>query len=240
MKRLGRLGFAVAALAGIALFASLGQWQWGRAKQKQQMLVETAEMLQVRDAVSLDGIVDAPVRDFAWVEGHGHFDARGPLLLDNQQREGRTGVRVFRIFVTEPRGLPLLVDLGWLPLPPDRTLPTIDPIEGRIAVRGLLMPPPSAGLALGTGIAPAGAGWLLTRIDMAAIAAATGLSVPPAPRVLRLDPDLPLGYTRDLDILPNTLPPEKHRGYAVQWWALAITVFVVWLVLSLRRTRPKT
>lgn len=238
MTRIGRIGFAVAAVAGIVLFASLGQWQWQRAKQKQQMLADTAEMLAQRDAVPLDAVIDAPVREFAWVEGRGHFDARGPLLLDNQQREGRSGVRVFRLFVTETRGVPLLVDLGWLPLPADRTLPTIAPIEGSIDVSGLLMPPPSAGLALGTGIARAGDGWLLTRIDMAAIAAATGLSVQPAPRVLRLDPDLPLGYTRDLDILPNTLPPEKHRGYAVQWWALAATVLVVWLVLGLRRRKP--
>ena len=240
MTRIGRIGFAVAALAGIALFASLGQWQWQRAKQKQQMLTDTAEMLQTRDAVALDEVIDAPVRDFAWVEGRGQFDARGPLLLDNQQREGRNGVRVFRLFVTEPRGVSLLVDLGWLPLPLDRTLPAIESIEGPLDVRGLLMPPPSAGLALGTGIAPAGEGWLLTRIDMDAIAAATGLSVPPAPRVLRFDPDLPLGYTRDLDILPNTLPPEKHRGYAVQWWTLAVTVLVVWLVLSLRRKKTTT
>lgn len=240
MSRIGRFGLAVAALAGIALFASLGQWQWGRAVQKERMLADTSEMLQARVAVPLDGIVEAPTRDFAWVEGRGHFDERGPLLLDNQQREGRNGVRVFRLFVTGQRGVPLLVDLGWLPLPLDRTLPSIENIEGPVDVRGLLMPPPSAGLALGTGIAPAGEGWLLTRIDMDAIAAATGLSVPPAPRVLRLDPDLPLGYSRDLDILPNTLPPEKHRGYAVQWWALAITVLVVWLVLSLRRRKPTT
>ena len=37
-----------------------------------------------------------------------------------------------------------------------------------------------------------------------------------APRVLRLDPRQPLGYARDLDVLPNTLPPERHLGYAVQ------------------------
>ena len=54
--------------------------------------------------------------------------------------------------------------------------------------------------------------WLLTRVDIAALAA--GLRLPLAPRVLRLDPALPLGYARDLDVLPNTLPPERHRGYA--------------------------
>ena len=50
------------------------------------------------------------------------------------------------------------------------------------------------------------------------------LSIGPslAPRVLQLDPALPLGYARDLDMLPNTLPPERHLGYAVQWFGLAL------------------
>ncbi|MCZ6992416.1 hypothetical protein OH407_24100, partial [Salmonella enterica] len=85
---------------------------------------------------------------------------------------------------------------------------------------------PSAGLALGAPLARQGEGWLMTRVDLAAIADATGLSVPLAPRVLRLDPALPIGYERDLALLANTLPPEKHRGYAVQWFALAAAVLV--------------
>ena len=63
------------------------------------------------------------------------------------------------------------------------------------------------------------------------------LSVPLAPRVLRLDPALPLGYDRDLELLANTLPPEKHRGYALQWFALELAVFVTALILTFRRSR---
>ena len=57
--------------------------------------------------------------------------------------------------------------------------------------------------------------------------------------MLKLDPASPLGYTRDLDILPNTLPPERHLGYAVQWFGLALAVLVTALVLSLRRGRRR-
>ena len=240
MKRPGRLGFALVALvalAGIALFGALGAWQWQRGIDKQQMLLETAELLATRHALPLDAQLARDTRDMAWVSGAGQFDQRGPLLLDNQMRAGRAGVRVYRLFAVEGDATPLLVDMGWLPLPADRTLPPIGLPLGRIALHGLLAPPPSAGIALGRGIAKAEDGWLLTRIDMGAIAAATGLPGPPAPRVLRLDPDLPLGYERDLDVLANTLPPERHRGYAVQWWGLAVTVLVVWLVLGFRRKR---
>ena len=37
---------------------------------------------------------------------------------------------------------------------------------------------------------------------------------------------------RDLVILPNTLTPARHLGYAVQWFGLALTVLVVAVVLT--------
>ena len=63
-----------------------------------------------------------------------------------------------------------------------------------------------------------------------------GLSL--APRILRLDPSLPLGYARDLDVLPNTLPPERHRGYALQWFGLALTTLLLSLYFAFFRRRP--
>src|SRR3546814_5053281 len=101
-------------------------------------------------------------------------------------------------------------------------------------VAGLLAPPPSHGI-LAAVVAEQPAGQLL----------ATGLDAPAlreqlqqpalAPRVLRLDPASPLGYARDLDVLPNTLPPERHRGYAAQWFALAVALFFLVLWRQLRK-----
>jgi cytochrome oxidase assembly protein ShyY1 len=55
--------------------------------------------------------------------------------------------------------------------------------------------------------------------------------------VLRLDPALALGYPRDLDLLSNTLPPERHRGYALQWFGLSLAVLATTFLLYFRR-RP--
>lgn len=228
------VGWTLAVLA-IALFARLGFWQLDRAGQKQATLAAAASTLQARNAQPLAAAAD-PARqaDYEWASGRGRFDARDALLLDNQQRNGRSGVRVYRIFQPDDGDL-LLVDLGWLPLAGARALPEVARPEGRMALRGLLAPPPSAGLAVGPALAPVPQGWLMTRVDVEAIAAATGLSVPLAPRVLRLDPAIDLGYERDLDVLPNTLTPDKHRGYALQWYGLALTVLVIALVLTFRR-----
>lgn len=230
------VGWALALLA-IALFVKLGLWQSQRAVEKQAMLDAAAQVLAQRRTVSLAHAAD-PARRHAydWSGGVGRFDERGPLLLDNQQREGRSGVHAYRVFMPE-EGTPLLVDLGWLPLPGDRAMPEIELPQGRVEVRGLLVPPPSPGLALGSGIARQGEGWVLTRLDMATVSRALELPRPLAPRVLRLDPTVPLGYTRDLQLLVNTLPPDRHRGYAVQWFALAIAVLATALILTFRKAR---
>ncbi|HEY0504474.1 MAG TPA: SURF1 family protein [Lysobacter sp.] len=233
------VGWTAAVLA-IALFANLGLWQSRRAVEKQAMIDAAARVMATREAQPLAIAGDATrSRDYDWATGRGRFDARDVLLLDNQQRNGRTGVRAYRIFVPAQGG-PLLVDLGWLPLPGDRRLPSVPKPEGELELRGLLAPPPSTGLALGPALGRQGEGWLMTRVDLAAIARDTGLSVPLAPRVLRLDPTLPIGFERDLELLPNTLPPDQHRGYAVQWFALALAVLATALILTFRkRRRPK-
>jgi cytochrome oxidase assembly protein ShyY1 len=230
------VGWTLAVLA-IAGFARLGLWQSQRAVEKQAMLDAVAQVLAQRRPLPLAQAADAArTHAYDWSAGRGHFAARGPLWLDNQQRNGRAGVHAYRVFVPDAAP-PLLVDLGWLPLPANRVMPTVALPAGRLEVRGLLTPPPSSGLALGAGIAAQGEGWVLTRVDTDAISRALHLPTPLAPRVLRLDPALHFGYERDLQLLANTLPPERHRGYALQWFALATAVLATALILTFRKSR---
>ena len=230
----------VAAIVLAAGCASLGAWQQGRADEKRVVIAEAAAVLEARDAVPLAAAADPDRVDrLEWSAGRGRFVDVGPFLLDNQRHDGRVGVRAYRVFAPEGAPDALLVDLGWLPLGPGRAMPEVPLPDGVVEVRGLLATPPSPGLRLGTGIAQAGEGWLLTRVEPQAIAAAAGLARPLAPRVLRLDPALPFGHARDLEVLPNTLPPERHLGYAVQWFGLGATVLAVALVLTLRGRRRK-
>ncbi|QOY62506.1 SURF1 family protein [Lysobacter sp. H21R4] len=225
------------ALAVIAGFARLGVWQLQRAVEKQAMLDQAAQVLASRQPLGLDTAADSHSRDgYQWARGSGEFAAGPQWLLDNQQREGRVGVQAYRIFRPD-HGMPLLVDLGWLPLPGDRTMPSVERPAGHLTIEGLLSPPPSGGIALGAGMAEQAEGWLMLRVDLAAISDAAG--TPLAPRVLRLDPASPLGYERDLALLPNTLPPAKHRGYALQWFGLALAVLATALILTFRTPRRR-
>lgn len=229
-------GWALA-LPLAALFAALGAWQFGRGGDKQATLDAVDAQLAGRSprplAMAAD---DSRTQAHDWAAGEGRF-AEGPaVLLDNQQREGRVGVRAYRAFVpSDQAAAPLLVELGWLPLPGDRTLPPV-PRPDATHVAGLLAAPPSPGIGAATAVPQPDGSVLATGLDMQALAPLLG-QPRLATRILKLDPALPFGHARDLDVLPNTLPPERHLGYALQWWALSLAVLVVALVLTLRRPR---
>lgn len=228
----------LAALLAIAGFSVLGHWQLGRQQEKQLMLDQVEATLAAKSALPLAAAADvARARGYDWAAGEGRFAEVPAVLLDNQQRGGRAGVRVYRAFVPASGAAPLLVELGWLPLPGDRTMPAVPQPQGPQRLQGLLAPPPSSGLGQARVAAAGEAGAVVvTGLDAAGLPAALGVPALP-PRVLKLDPDLPLGFARDLDVLPNTLSPEQHLGYAVQWFGLALAVLATALILTFRRPR---
>lgn len=227
----------VLALLAIALFARLGFWQLDRMHQKQAMLDAVRHVLEAREAGPLSLAADpGRAAGYDWAAGDGRFADLPAVILDNQGRDERPGVRAYRVFLPGD-GAPLLVELGWKPLPGDRTMPAV-PRPRAARVEGLLLPPPSPGLARGTPVEQPDGSLLVIAMDLPVLRGALGLDAL-APRVLKPDPAQALagttGYARDLDILPNTLPPDRHLGYAVQWFALAVAMLVIALVLTFRK-----
>lgn len=244
---------SVLAIACIALFSTLGFWQWGRASWKQQFIVDYTAALG-RPALPLwralaqptlprrIDLADVPPPDAIAlplnVDGRGRYDGARTVLLDNQRRGDRVGVNVLSVARVDGSDRALLVDRGWVPLDAARrpTLALTPPADD-IALVGLLVAPPAAGLRwvdlppIAADAAPA----LLPYLDLDVVGAAFGVAL--APAVLKLAPDVDGGFTRDREALPNTLPPEQHRGYAVQWWGMALATLVIWLVLVVRTAR---
>ena len=141
------IGWTLAVLA-MSLFGSLGAWQWGRAEQKEAMLADTARVLAERQPQALALAADASrLQAYDWVVGEGEFLPGPAILLDNQTRDRQPGVRAYRVFLPAGGGEPLLVELGWLPVPGDRTMPAVAPLRGPQRIAGLLGPPPSEGIA---------------------------------------------------------------------------------------------
>ncbi len=228
-------------------FAQAGRWQLERMHEKQAIIDDAARAL-TRDNPQPLLLASDPKRahDYDWAQGSGRI-LNVTLWLDNQQRDGVVGVRMYCVLLPDIGAQPVLVDAGWRPLGGDRVLPEFGcPARGDQRVRGLLAPPPSEGLQHGAALAAQGPErWLAARMDLPAVDAVLHLPARLASRVLRLDSRRLPGddgvmvapNERELVILPNTMPPERHLGYAVQWFGLALTVLVVALVLTIRMKR---
>jgi surfeit locus 1 family protein len=235
-----RLLLVLFGLALSAAFAGLAHWQYQRGEQKAKWLQQAEQARLAAPIALVDALAESSGKEaFARpVAGVIELRAQPRLLLDNQQREGRVGLREYAL--SRPRGSDpdapwLLVDLGWLPMSAQRELPTLEPLPAHLEARGLLTALPGQGLRLGSNPAFSNSPLLLGYLDPAEIGERLGLAVDT--RLLRLDPALDVGHLRDLDVLPNTLPPERHRGYALQWAGLSVAAFVITFLLWFRSRR---
>lgn len=224
----------LAATAAFVLFCGLGVWQVQRAGEKRALIarIERGAAAPVRalpaDADELRRLAYARVR------ARGEFRAQRQFLLDNRIHEGRPGYDVLTPLVLAD-GRTVLVDRGWVPAGPRREpqVPVALAAAGPVTVSGRLSLP-EPGIALGPALAPGG-GWphTITRVDYAALERALGRELVPA--VIRADGDAP--WVLQPRGLEPAFGPMRHYGYAVQWFALALTVVVVTGALSWRRRR---
>ena len=94
-------------------FSALGVWQLQRMHEKQALLAQLPPGREA--AVPLAQALHTP-ETLHWVRQRMHF-LPGTVLLDNQLRDGRAGVKVYQAARADTAATAVLVDLGWLPLP---------------------------------------------------------------------------------------------------------------------------
>jgi len=212
-----------------ALFVFLGNWQWNKGLWRQAEWDAFAR--GVDPPVLLGARNPAELPRFQHVKVTGAFDAAHQFLLDNRTHAGQAGYEVLTPLVL-PDARVLLVDRGWVPLTGFRDrLPDVHlSAPEKVVVTGRLDNLPAPGLALGRMPPPPGRKWpkLTSYPDMSQLALALGSALPE--RIVLLDPAAPFGYVRDWQ--PPGMSPARHLAYAVQWWGFAVTLLIIWAVLS--------
>jgi surfeit locus 1 family protein len=236
------------ALLLLAIFVSLGRWQWDRAAEKRALWADfaaadgtTADGRTGTDVIALGSRSTAELPRYQRVRVRGLLDARRQFLLDNRTHEGRAGYEVLTPLVLED-GRTLLVNRGWVPFTGFRDrLPDVSmdsgAAAGAVTLSGRLDELPTAGLQSGRAAPSRESEWpkITSFPTLPQLEAAIGRSI--EPRVLLLDRDAPFGYTRDWR--PPGTPPERHWSYAIQWWSFAALLVVLYVLLSFRKVnRP--
>ena len=225
---------AVTALL-LAAFVSLGYWQIGRYREKQGMVESFAAGSNTSLELGAQSVAKLP--RYQHVRVRGTYDPSRQVLLDNMpSATGRPGYRVLTPLRRTGSDVLLMVDRGWVPLGATREdLPDVSVGSDAREVSGKLDQLPAPGLRLGDAAAPGSAGWprvlnFPTQPELEAV-----LDAPVEPRLLLLDPGAADGFEREWRPAMR-FGPERHLGYAIQWFALAVALTVIFVALSLKRT----
>lgn len=64
------------------------------------------------------------------------------------------------------------------------------------------------------------------------------LSYPLKPVIILLNPEVGQGYWRDWQPSFGGFGPERHQGYAVQWFALSVALVILYVIAGIRREIP--
>lgn len=231
---------SVAVALLLPLLISLGFWQLDRADQKQALedayqarQAAPAEDLSAQEAIR----PDREAMMWRRVRLRGDYLHEKTFLLDNQIKDGRPGYLVFSPFRLAGTQTVILVNRGWLPMDGGRkAVPEIPPPENTGSIEGTAKKPQSTGLFLGGPAAEALAPGLvrMQQLDLEALEQDNNWSL--LPYVVRLDGESGNRLLRDWEA-PG-FGKEKHQGYAFQWFAMAATLFIIYLVVNMK-SRPE-
>lgn len=222
-------------LLAMALFASLGTWQVWRAEQRAESFDTFAEAGR-RPALTVP-IDDAQFERhrFRWLELRGQYLSSRQILLDSMTHDGRTGYHVltpFRLAGNEPW---VMVNRGWVPADPERLrLPEVNVGESTRTIRARIDALPRPGLTFDN-LPDPGNGWPQVLLFPTFADLEVRLDNALRPYQLLLSPDSTDGFVRVWQ--PRAMPPERHIGYAIQWYSFAVVLSIIGAVLWWRARR---
>ena len=219
----------------MTLFVSLGTWQLWRAEQRAASFDRFARAGE-RSALTVP--VDADQFEeyrYRWLELRGRFLSTRQILLDSMTHEGRIGYQVLTPFQLDGYEPWLLVNRGWIPADPERLqLPVVDVSEETRVIRARIDALPRPGLTFEDPGVSAG-DW--PQVVLFPTFAELEMRLEHSLRhyQLLLSPSVADGFVRVWQ--PRAMPPERHIGYAIQWYSFAFVLGVIGTVLWWRTRR---
>jgi len=225
--------FLAAALV-VAVGVSLGNWQLRRAEQKltlQQQILARAEFVPF-NANSFPP-AQAP-EEFRRVIAEGEFISAWPVYLDNRPYQGRAGFYLLMPFKLVGSEQSILIMRGWFPRDAINRehIPTIPVPEGVIRLEGRVRASTGKLMQLGEAAALQ-PGALAQNVEVADFAYASKLSLQTF--IIEQTNDTADSLVRDWP-LPS-VGIDTHKGYAFQWYVLALVAALFFLLTGFKRAR---
>jgi len=220
-------------IVSVIVFLELGKWQLSRADEKNTKY-EQLEQYAKQPAVTLPGTL-VSLKDFQYrdVEVRGEYLSEYTIYLDNKTYHGRAGYHIITPLKISNSPLHVAVNRGWVATGYDRSiLPLVVEVEGEVKVIGTVVSPEIRTLELSDKFVE---GKVWDNFNLKRYQEVTGLKTQPI-MILQKD-SIEDGLIRDWN-KPDS-GASKNIGYAIQWFSLAVTAIIIFLVLNVKRKKSK-
>lgn len=213
------------------LFISLGIWQLNRADEK-ILILENLENNKNSTLKRIESI-DTASDENSQVLLSGLVLNKQQLLLDNKVYRTIVGYELITPLQLDDERI-VLINRGWVAQGQSRSvLPNVE-LEGSTLINASgLFVRPSKGFTLGGAIDVETNSWpkVIQFLDYEQIGNALNSVVIEGVVLL----DEPLGKQLPRLWKPIAFGPEKHYGYAAQWFAIALVLLVLYIVLNTKK-----
>lgn len=217
------------AILTVLLLSTLGYWQIKRGHEKMQMQA-AQEKIASLPAKAWNPEMKSPAQ-YQKIAISGHFLPQ-IMFLDNQYHDHQFGYQVISPMGIG-KGQVILVDRGWVVGQQNRqVLPVITVPAGKLNIAGNVYYPPDNYWILGQTIEKrSNQVFVIEKFDIKLIKQVLHKSI--YPFIIRLDKNARHGFVREWAVV--SMSPERHYGYALQWFVMALVVIFIYIVLNLKK-----
>lgn len=224
--------FTLIAISCIVIMFLLGFWQLDRKSQKEQRLAQI-DQRKAANALTLAEVVGAP-------EDYVDFPVivtgelrKQTFFIDNRLKNGAAGYEVLAPVQTSYGAV--IINLGWIPSTGLRSeLPSVSlPNDNQFT--GVIFVPNDNVMVSETNVDYGRFPALIQQIDFAEIAKHLDQDV--LPFTVRLKDDGGADFNRDWQVV--VMAPERHLGYAIQWFGLGIAALTIFLLTILKSMQAR-
>ena len=220
-----------ATIAVVTIGILLGNWQLRRADEKRAIETRMTQR-QALPPLAVGTKKEDPAEiEYRHVSVQGEFDGAWPVYLDNRPQAGSPGFYVLMPFKIAGSQTQVLVQRGWVALDPHhRSAITLPPLPaGPVDLQGIAVRNPGHVMQLGEAT-PLTPGAIVQNVTVEEFATAAKRDMQPF--VIEQTSVSQDGLVRDWPLPSAGI--DRHLGYAFQWYGLAATAFLFFVVTGFR------
>jgi surfeit locus 1 family protein len=231
------LGMTLATIVIMGLCIRLGFWQYNKAQHTIQTQQKIDDGMAVAPIALPSVVNDEELWRYKRVSFRGTYVPEYQIILDNRVHQNRAGYQVITPVKVKNKEHFVLVNRGWIAGNPDRSLPVIEtPKDEQLFIGDLFFPLAKVFTLESTGEKESAWQSLWQHIDMQRYQTLVPFNV--SPYIVRLAPgEIAGGFVRDWPVPESRI--TVHLGYAYQWFGFALTLFVIYIVLNIKRVKKE-